>query len=130
MSIFALRFAGIILFLIGTANFYAPQKMRWSMNLAKTEPIFRQVFIVHCIFLVATVFGMSFLCLLKPELLIEEILGKFLLGFMALFWGARLLIQIFYYDRDIKRAHPVFNLMFTVAFAYLTIVLTCLAINF
>ena len=54
-----LQFAGIILLCIASANFFAPKKMRWSQNLKHVEPVFRQVFIIHCVFLVACVIAMA-----------------------------------------------------------------------
>ena len=57
MAIHALHLAGIILFCITAANFFAPKKMRWTENLVKTEPVFRQVFIIHCVFLITCNFG-------------------------------------------------------------------------
>ena len=51
-AIHALQFAGMILLCIASANFFAPKKMRWSKNLKRVEPLFCQVFIIHCVFLV------------------------------------------------------------------------------
>jgi len=93
--------------------------MRWSANLEKTEPVFRQVFIVHCVFLLACVVGMALLCLIKPEWLLDDGLGRAAVGFMALFWGLRVLVQFFYYEKSIKRQYPIFNVLFTLAFLYL-----------
>lgn len=124
MAIHALHLAGIILLCITAANVFAPKKMRWTENLAKTELVFRQVFIIHCVFLLACVMGMALLCLIKPVWLLEDGLGRALAGFNALFWVARVLVQVFYYEKSIKREFPFFNVLFTVVFCYLAIVFT------
>ncbi|BDS08960.1 hypothetical protein NT6N_40000 [Oceaniferula spumae] len=129
MTTYALQFAGIILLCITSANFFAPKKMRWSVNLAKTEPVFRQVFIIHCVFLLACVVAMALLCLLKPDWLLADGLGRAVAGFIALFWIARVLAQVFYYEKSIKRQFPFFNILFTVAFLYLATVFTAVFFN-
>jgi hypothetical protein len=49
-------------------------------------------------------------------------LGKCLSGFLAVFWGLRVLIQFFYYDSAIKRANPGFAFCFGLAFLILAAV--------
>ena len=62
---------------------------------------------------------MAMVCLVYPEHLLETDLGQCFLGFMAVFWLTRLMVQCFYYEKSIKREYPVYNVMFTLAFAYL-----------
>jgi len=128
MTIYAIQFAGIILLCITSANFFAPKKMRWSVNLEKTEPVFRQVFIIHCVFLLACVVAMALACIILPQQLLTEPLGRMLLAFMALFWTGRVLVQFFYYDRSIKREFPIFNVLFSVAFIYLALCFSVLSV--
>ena len=44
----------------------------------------------------------------------------FLSGFLAIFWGARVLIQLTVYDRDVRRSRPVADLAFLATFVYLS----------
>ena len=76
MTTYAIQLAGIILLCITLANFFAPKKMRWTVNLEKTEPVFRQVFIIHCVFLLACVVAMALICLAKPYWLLTDGLGQ------------------------------------------------------
>lgn len=122
MAIYALYLAGVILLCITAANFFAPKKMRWTENLEKTETVFRQVFVIHCVFLLACVAAMALLCLFAPQMLLEDGLGRMLAGFIALFWSARVLVQVFYYEPSIKRQFPFFNVLFTMAFIYLALI--------
>ena len=87
------------------------------------------MFVIHCVFLIGCVFAMALACIILPRLLLTETLGRELLGFMAVFWSARVLVQCFYYERSIKREFPVFNVLFTMAFVYLAAVFTYLAIT-
>jgi hypothetical protein len=57
--------------------------------------------------------------LFAPELAGGSDLGRFLSGFLAIFWGGRIIIQLFFYDRDVKRTRPIANLLFLGAFIYL-----------
>ena len=129
IATYALQFAGVILLCIALANFFAPKKMRWSQNLEHVEPVFRQGFIIHCVFLVACVVAMAMACILLPQLLLSGQLGRGMLGFMALFWTGRMCVQFFYYERSIKQEFPIFNVIFSVAFAYLASVFTYLTIT-
>ncbi len=122
----ALQFAGIILLCVVSANFFAPKKMRWSENLKHVEPVFRQVFIIHCVFLIGCVLAMALACIILPHQLLSNPLGQVVLGFMALFWIARVGVQFFYYDSSIKKQFPVFNILFSVVFIYLAVTFTTL----
>jgi len=125
----ALQFAGIILLCVVSANFFAPKKMRWSENLKHVEPVFRQVFIIHCVFLIGCVFAMALACIILPHQLLSESMGKVFLGFMALFWTARVGTQFFYYESSIKKQFPFFNLLFSIAFLYLAVTFTTLTLT-
>lgn len=125
----ALQFAGIILLCIVSANFFAPKKMRWSENLKLVEPVFRQVFIIHCVFLIGCVLAMALACIILSHRLIDQPMGRVVLGFMALFWTARVGVQFFYYESSIKKQFPFFNLLFSVAFIYLAVTFTYLALT-
>lgn len=125
-QIYALQLAGVILLCIVAANFFAPKKMRWKENLRLVEPVFRQVFIIHCVFLIGCVFAMAIVCLMAPQRLLTEPLGTVILAWIAVFWCARVWVQCFYYEKSIKREFPVFNLIFSASFLYLGIVFSAL----
>jgi len=124
----ALQFAGIILLCVVSVNFFAPKKMRWSENLKHVESVFRQVFIIHCVFLLGCVLGMALACIILPHQLLNEPMGKVILSFMAFFWIVRVGVQFFYYEKSIKKQFPVFNVLFSVAFLYLAVTFTVLSL--
>lgn len=126
----AIQVAGIILLGIASANFFAPRKMRWIENLSHTEKVFQQVFIVHCVFLIGCVFAMALACIILPHRLLHEPMGQVILNFMAIFWSARVLVQVFYYEHSIKRKFPIYNILFTTAFLYLAGVFLFLSLTY
>jgi hypothetical protein len=48
-------------------------------------------------------------------------LGLALAGFLALFWGSRVVLQLFYYDRELRRANRLFDMLFLVGDGYLAV---------
>lgn len=50
-------------------------------------------------------------------------LGRFLSAFLAIFWLLRVPIQLFYYPTDIRRQNRLADVVFTVAFVFLAVVL-------
>jgi len=116
----SIQLAGAVQFIIAAANFFAPAKLRYEENLAKVAPIIRQIFTVHCLYIVLVLIGFGLICLLFPnELCGASSLGKFLCVFMAFFWGIRVIIQFVYYDTSVKRENPLGTFCFGAAFLYL-----------
>ncbi len=121
--------AGAGLLAIAAANFVAPRMLRYDDNLALVSPIVRQIFFVHCAYIVAVLSGQAALCFAFPEELAgRSVLGRSLSAFLALFWLTRFLVQGWYYDRAAKREHPRFNLLFLAAFLFLGCTFAVLAI--
>jgi alginate O-acetyltransferase complex protein AlgI len=122
--------AGVLQLLIASVNLVAPKKLAYRENLAKLSPIVREVFIVQNVFIVLTLVGFAALCLwFAPELTGQSLLGRSLSGFLAVFWGLRLLFQLFFYNPQIKQQHPVINLAFVLADLYLAGVFTLAAVR-
>jgi hypothetical protein len=122
--------AGAGLLAIALANFFAPRLLRYGENLALVSPIVRQIFLVHCAYIVAVLCGQAALCFFFPEELAgRSALGRSLSAFFALFWLTRFLLQGWYYDRAAKGGHPRSNLLFLGAFLSLGCVFALLAIR-
>jgi hypothetical protein len=115
-----MQIAGALQFIIAAANFFAPAKLHYRENLAKVSPIIRQIFTVHSIYIVLVLIGLGLICLLFPnDLCGASALGKFLCGFLAIFWGLRVVLQFTYYDRTVKQENPLGTLCFGISFIYL-----------
>jgi hypothetical protein len=54
--------------------------------------------------------------------------GLALAGFLAVSWGSRVLIQMFYYNREPRRANPLFDVLFLLGDGSPTVVLTLAAL--
>ena len=114
-----MRIAGVGLLLIAVANFLVPKIFRYRENLGNCELVFGQVFKVHAAYIIYVVVGMGALCLWRPEFFLKTEEGRAIAGFMGVFWGARVFLQLFYYDREIKRRFPVWNVVFGLGFGAL-----------
>ena len=122
--------AGVVHMLIASANFFAPKKLQYRENLSKVSTIVRQIFVVHSIYIVLVLLLFSGLCFFfAPDLAGASRLGKFLSGFMAVFWLLRTCFQVFYYDPQLKRQNRFFDVGFTSSFLYLGLVFVLAAVG-
>jgi len=129
---FLIYWAGFVLGMIFIANFFAPKKLNYAGNINRMENFHRQVFCVHCGYTALTLAAMALVCVFyNAELVNAERGGLAWAGclFMAVFWGSRVVVQVVYYDKAIKKTYPVFNIMFFIAFAYLAVIFTFLTIK-
>jgi hypothetical protein len=120
----ALRGAGIVLLGLVLANFIAAKRLRYAENLSGSGPLVRQIFHVHCAYIVGIIAALALLCLGWPGLLLEGPLGKVLCGFFGLFWGSRVVVQLVYYDREARRRDRAWDLFFLAVFCGLSVVFT------
>ncbi len=123
-----LRGAGMILSGLVLANFVAAKRWKYAENLAGSEAMVRQVFYVHCGYIIAIIAALAVLCLGWPHLLIEDRMGRVLCGFFGLFWGSRVVVQLTYYDREVRRRDRGWDVFFLGVFAVLSAVFTLAAI--
>ncbi|MCZ6689093.1 MAG: hypothetical protein O7H41_05770 [Planctomycetota bacterium] len=126
----AIQVAGVIHLLIAAANLFVPRKLQYSENLSRVSPIVRQIFIVHSIFIVFVVIEFGVACLaFAPELASGPPLGRFVAGGISAFWLLRLPVQLFYYDRELRRMNRLVDLAFILAPAYMTVTLGLAALR-
>ncbi len=123
-----LRGAGMILSGLVVANFVAARRWRYADNLAGSESMVRQVFYVHCAYIVAIIGALAVLCLGWPHLLLGDGMGRVLCGFFGLFWASRVVVQLTYYDREIRRRDRGWDVFFVGVFVALSAVFTLAAI--
>lgn len=111
--------AGLAHFAIASANVVAVRKFGYPTALAPTQRFIRQIFWMQNVFLVLILVGIGALCLGFATELRTTAMGRSISGFLSLFWGLRAAAQLFYYDRDKRREHRAFDLLFLAAFAFL-----------
>jgi hypothetical protein len=120
-----IQLAGALQLLTAAANFFLPAKLHYRENLAKVSPVIRQIFTVHALYIVLVLIGFGVISLLFPtDLCGASPLGKFVCGFLAVFWGLRVVLQFSYYDSAIKKEHPLGAFFFGTVFSYLAVVFT------
>jgi hypothetical protein len=123
-----LRVTGTILLGLVVANFVAAKRWNYARNLAGADAMVRQIFYVHCGYIVAIITALAVLCLGWPRLLLEDRMGRVLCGFFGLFWGSRVVVQLTYYDREVRRRDRSWDMFFLGVFAVLSAVFTLAAI--
>ncbi len=118
----ALRLAGTMLTGLVVANFVAAKRWDYAGNLAGTSVIVRQVFHVHCAYIIAIIAALAVLCLGWPHLLLADGMGRLLSAFFALFWLSRVIVQLTYYDKVMRRDDRAWDLFFLGVFLTLALI--------
>jgi len=112
------------------ANVPLPGKLRVRQHLAPVPKFIRQIFFVHWAYIVLVLGFFSVLCLGFPSHLASGTgLGRFLSGFLAVFWLLRIVLQWTYYDPQLRREHRLLDLMYTLALVVLSVVFSFAALK-
>jgi hypothetical protein len=115
--------AGALHLVVASANIFAFRKFRYLEHLQSVPLVLRQVFLVQNAYIMFVQVGLAFLCLFFAEELISgRPMCRAIGGFLALFWGSRVVLQLFYYDRELRRANRFFDVLFLLADGYLAVV--------
>ncbi len=125
-----LKTGGVLLLVLAAAHVFFPRRFGWKEDLAKLSLLNRQIFQVHCFFIVLVLVGFGLLNLfLTDQLLGSNLLAKSLLVGMAVFWFCRLIVQLFVYDSLLWKGNPMrttFHALFVLFWSFL-VVLYCVA---
>lgn len=123
MMVQAIWGAGLIHVGIILANIPLPGRLRVRERLAGVPRFVRQIFYVHWIYIVIVLGLFAALCFgFARELAGGSALGKFLSGFIAAFWLLRVGLQVFYYDRDVRRENRWLDSLYLGALMVLIVV--------
>ncbi len=115
--------AGVLQIAVAAANLPLAWLLRFGREDARLLPLVRQIHRVHHAYLMALLGVFAILSIAFADDLRNGCpLGRFLSGVLALFWGARLAVQRFYYDRDFLRRHRAGDVAFSLVFGYLAAV--------
>jgi len=91
--------AGIGHFALLFAVALVPRVLDWKTNLLTLPPFLRTLFWVYGSFIVIMIIGLGTLTLLNAHAMATaEPVARTLAGFIAFFWGARLVVQLFIFD--------------------------------
>ncbi len=117
--------AGIVL-----VNIPLPGQLRVTEGMAHVPKFLRQIFYVHWLYVVLMVGGFSALCFgFAPDLAGASAVGRFLSGFLAGFWLLRIVLQCFYYDREVRRAHRLLDSVYVISLLLLTAIFAWFSIR-
>ncbi|HEY8962181.1 MAG TPA: hypothetical protein VIM57_08230 [Luteolibacter sp.] len=123
-----LRLAGLMMIGLVISNFVAAKRLRYRANLAGCEVMVRQIFHVHCAYIIAIIAALAVLCLGWPGLLLADGMGRVLSGFFGAFWASRVAVQLTYYDRETRRLNRGWDGFFLGVFLLMSVVFTLTAI--
>jgi hypothetical protein len=91
--------AGACHFGILIASALVPRVLDWRGELARLNPLSRHVVWTHGAFVVLTIVAFGAISLANPrELAAGSALARSFCGFVAVFWLARLAVQLFVFD--------------------------------
>jgi hypothetical protein len=94
-----LLLAGLGHFAILSASALVPKVLDWKAALKPLPPFLRTLFWVYGIFIVLTIIGLGALTLFNAAAMAAgDPVARSLAAFIAVFWGARLLVQLFVFD--------------------------------
>jgi hypothetical protein len=121
-----LRLAGAGHFAILSASALVPKVLDWKNSLKSLPPFLRTLFWVYGIFIVLTISGLGALTLFNAhEMAAGTFAARSLATFSAIFWGARLFVQLFVFDARPYLTNRWLKLgdhLLTLAFLFFTIV--------
>jgi hypothetical protein len=124
LTIIALRLAGVFLLGLFVLNFFVPARFKWADELPRLSLINRRIFQVHAVFIALILLLSGLLLVALPrELLTPTPLARAVLGGLAIFWGLRLWMQWFMYDRELwlgKRFETAMHFLFSGLWIFLT----------
>lgn len=121
-----LRLAGLGHFAILTASALVPKVLDWKNVLKPLPPFLRTLFWIYGIFIVLTIIGLGTLTLINAHAMAAgDPVARTLAAFIAMFWGARLFVQLFVFDSRIYLTNLWLKLgdhLLTVAFIFFTLI--------
>lgn len=111
-------------------NLVAPRKLGYAASLKGASPVVRDIFYVHAFYIVVVVAGLGALSLGAADFLAGGTpVARGIDGYVAAFWGLRVAIQLFYYDREARRDNRALDAAFLALFVFLAGVFAAAAVK-
>jgi hypothetical protein len=130
LMIDAIWISGVVHLAIIAANVPLPGMLRVSERLASVPRFVRQIFYVHWIYIVIVLAMFAALCFgFARELAGATAMGRFFSGFMSAFWLLRVVLQIFHYDREIRRERRTLDFLYLAALLALVLIFGIAAVH-
>jgi len=97
----AIVVAGIGQLAIVGGSLAIPRVLRWSADVAQLRPLTRQVFWTYAGYIWGTNLCFGLISTFAPQWLLDGTsLAAAVSGFIAVYWGVRVVIQFAYFDRN------------------------------
>jgi hypothetical protein len=82
------------------ASFMIPRLLHWREEIAKLRRLTQTVVTTYAFYIAGTNLAFGLLSVLRPEWLLDGSgLARAVAGFIAVYWGVRLVLQFTYYER-------------------------------
>jgi hypothetical protein len=118
--------AGLAQLGLALASLAIPRVLGWAEQTRRLAPLTRQVFWTYAGYIWVTNLCIGGLSVCAPALLLEGTpLARAVAGYVTAYWGARLLVQLFYFDRSGAPPGALYRIAdvgLTLLFAALTVV--------
>lgn len=93
--------AGLGQLALALGSLALPRILRWSDDTSRLRPLTRQVFWTYAGYIWVTNVCFGLLSSLAPGWLVDRSpLARVVTGYVTAYWGARILVQFFYFDRS------------------------------
>lgn len=93
--------AGLGQLALALASLAIPRVLRWREETAKLRPLTRQVFWTYAAYIFSFHVAFGLLSAFAPQRLLDRTpLARTVAGFIAVYWGVRLALQFFCFDRS------------------------------
>lgn len=116
---------GALHFVILVASVQVPRRLNWRVELDRLSPLNRKLMWTYGIFIVLCIVAFGVMTLaLRPVLLAGSQVGLWLCGFIAVFWGLRLIVDNFVLTHADWPKGPEFEIghtLLTTVFSVLTL---------
>lgn len=120
-----LRIIGFLLIALAILHIPFPKYFKWKTELQPLSLLTRQIFYVHTFFIVVVIVFMAVLCICFTNDLLKTHLGHYVLLGLSVFWGLRLIIQLFIYSPKLWKGKPFetgIHILFSILWTYFTLV--------
>jgi hypothetical protein len=103
--------AGLGQLALAAGSLALPRMLRWSEDTAKLRPLTRKVFWTYAAYIWVTNVCFGVVSTFAPDWLLDRSpLARGVTAYITAYWGARLLVQIFYFDRSEAPAGAFYEL--------------------
>ena len=120
-----LKITGYLLSVLSLLHIFFPKYFNWKKEFASVSLLSRQMMYVHTFFIALAVLLMGLCCIYATGDILHTRLGHLLATGLFIFWGCRLLFQIFVYSPALwrgKRFETGVHIIFTFLWGYFSVV--------